>query len=81
MDQRSDLYCVGLILYEMLAGRRAFDSLDWLTLLAKHALEPPPSLIGIPLTLETIVMKALQRSRKREFNQPQTSRACWRISS
>ena len=61
LDQRSDLYSVGLILYEMLAGHRAFDSLDWLTLLAKHALEAPPSLTGIPPALETIVMKALQK--------------------
>ena len=61
LDQRSDLYSVGLILYEMLAGYRAFDSSDWLTLLAKHALEPPPSLNGIAPALETIVKKALQK--------------------
>lgn len=61
LDQRSDLYSVGLMLYEMLAGYRAFDSPDWLSLLNQHAFNAPPALVGIAAPLENIVMKALEK--------------------
>jgi eukaryotic-like serine/threonine-protein kinase len=44
IDARADIYAVGVILYETLAGRPPFDSEDPVTLLKMHVKSPPPPL-------------------------------------
>jgi tRNA A-37 threonylcarbamoyl transferase component Bud32 len=44
VDPRADLYALGLVLYEMLAGHPAFESGEIVALLAKQLTEPPPPL-------------------------------------
>ena len=62
VDQRTDIYALGLTLYEMLTLRPAFDGRDHSDLLRQIAQEepvPPRRLDpAIPRDLETIVMKA-----------------------
>ena len=62
VDQRTDIYALGLTLYEMLTLRPAFDGRDHSDLLRQIAQEEPvpPRRIdpAIPRDLETIVMKA-----------------------
>ena len=64
-DARSDIYSLGLTLYEMLALRPAYEASDASSLMRKISEEPPPRLAsvaaGIPRDLETIVMKAVAR--------------------
>ncbi len=64
-DARSDVYGLGLTLYEMLALRPAYEAPDASSLMRKISEEPPPRLAavaaGIPQDLETIVMKAIAR--------------------
>jgi eukaryotic-like serine/threonine-protein kinase len=47
MDHRGDLYSVGVILYEMLAGRQPFAGGSTMELLLAHATEAPPSFARI----------------------------------
>jgi serine/threonine-protein kinase len=42
LDQRSDLYALGCVLYEMLAGQPPFTGATARAILARHALEPGP---------------------------------------
>jgi eukaryotic-like serine/threonine-protein kinase len=62
-DARSDIYSLGLTLYELLVGRPAFPELDRVRLLhriAVHDIPAPRSLVpGLPRALETIILKAL----------------------
>ncbi len=62
-DARSDVYSLGLTLYEMLALRPAYEGSDASSLLRKVAEGPPPRLAsvapGIPRDMETIIMKAI----------------------
>lgn len=71
IDHRSDIFSLGIILYEMLTGRRLFktDS-DTATLEKIKAVDiyPPSSLNSrIPQPLEYIVLKALARDREDRY--------------
>jgi serine/threonine protein kinase len=71
LDERSDIYCLGLIIYEMLAGRRPFEDRGFLPLLNSHAYEAPPPLSGIPKALADLTLAALEKDPARR---PQTAK-------
>ncbi len=71
LDTRSDIFAFGVVLYEMVTGRRPFDGeskLSTLTLIL-HQEPPPPSQLaeGIPADLEKIIARCLRKSRDRRF--------------
>jgi tetratricopeptide (TPR) repeat protein len=70
-DERSDLYAVGLVLYEMLTGRRPPGDGGSVPLALRDASEgcPPPSRLApeVPGTLDTLVMRCLERDPARRF--------------
>jgi len=66
VDLRSDLFSLGIILHEMLTGRRLFKTGSEFTTLEriKSCEVPPPSYVNarVPEALDRIVMKALARA-------------------
>ncbi|UCC84537.1 MAG: protein kinase [Gemmatimonadota bacterium] len=71
VDARSDVYALGCVVYEMVAGRAPFEGDTPQALLAKHAVERAPSLrssdASIPLFLERAVERALAKDPADRF--------------
>jgi len=70
-DERSDIYAVGVILYEMLAGRSLFDANTKNEYLQKHINDIPisPSKFnpGIWPKLESVILKCLDKNREKRY--------------
>ena len=73
IDARTDLYSVGIVLFEMIAGRTPFHDDDRTTLLRKHVTDPvPPLHVAAPddvpaAALEAIVARALAKLPDQRF--------------
>jgi eukaryotic-like serine/threonine-protein kinase len=67
LDARSDLYSLGVIVYQMLAGRAPFVDDDAVVVMARHIKDTPPSFgelspeLRIPPPLEAVVRRALSK--------------------
>ncbi|MBI2389941.1 MAG: serine/threonine protein kinase [Deltaproteobacteria bacterium] len=71
LDARSDLYTVGLILFQMVTGRHCFPDEDAVVVMARHiqSLPPRPREIapdaGISRKLEAVILHALAKDPRR----------------
>ncbi len=67
VDARSDLYAMGLVLYECLAGRPPFVRTDPLQILVAHRQEAPPPLpeeLPIPAAVRDVVARSLEKRKE-----------------
>lgn len=76
-DVRSDLYSLGIVVYEMLAGARPFTGQSLLVLMQQHLTIPPPPFsqsapsAHIPKPVEELVRRLLAKEPSDRFQTPQ----------
>ncbi|HSS45173.1 MAG TPA: serine/threonine-protein kinase, partial [Thermoanaerobaculia bacterium] len=73
LDGRSDLYCLGLVLYELMTGKRPYGGETAAELLKAHLLSPPIPFSEsdpegkVPPELRDAILKALEKKREDRF--------------
>ncbi len=73
IDGRSDLYAIGVILFQMLTARRPFEGENQSQVYKKILVDPVPTFAAVkarvdPPELEAIVMRALQKEPEHRFD-------------
>ena len=61
VDKSTDIYSLGIMLYEMLAGTVPFQADTTFGMLMKHINEPPPPIAGISPDVQAIINRALAK--------------------
>ncbi len=71
VDARTDLFSLGVVLYEMLAGQRPFAGVNMIDVLGAILNQEPPPLPDAPPELQRIVTQALQKDRAARYQTAQ----------
>ena len=72
-DPRSDVYSLGILVYQMLAGRPPFQGKDYLEVIFQHMKEPPRPIrevngsADVPPEVEAVIVRCLQKDPAGRF--------------
>ncbi len=72
-DQRSDIYALGVVLYEALCGKPPFQARQYVAVLLKHVHDAPPPLasmrpgLEVPEPIQQLVLRCLEKDRDQRF--------------
>jgi len=71
VDQRSDIYSLGVILFEMVTGRVPFEGETPLSVAMKHKSEEPPDPrevnVHVPEGLSRVILKCMEKKRESRY--------------
>ncbi len=79
LTHRSDLYSVGIIIFELLTGRLPFTGAETMDVLLAHATEPPPAFNAVGAGSVSAAIEAVVRSclAKNPADRPASARELW----
>jgi serine/threonine-protein kinase len=71
VDRRTDIYSLGIMMYEMAAGRVPFDAENFMGILSQHMYKSPDSLRAIrtdlPVALDAIILRCISKKAENRF--------------
>jgi len=71
LDRRTDIFSLGVILYEMASGQRPFQGESGASLVSSILRDPPPPLTGpgteLPYHLGRVILRCLEKDPKRRY--------------
>ena len=71
IDHRSDIYGLGVIMYEMLTGQKPYEAADQFGVLVKHVSEPVPEILKVnpdlPEDVDAIIKKSMAKNRNDRY--------------
>ncbi|WNG31110.1 serine/threonine protein kinase [Cystobacter fuscus] len=84
LDGRADLYALGVIAYQLLAGRRPFEEKSLTALLLAHQTKQPipPHVLrsGVPSALSSVILRALAKDPEDRYQNASTLRGALQVA-
>lgn len=72
VDGRTDIYAVGIILFEMLTGKQPYEADTPMAVAFKHITDPVPQILesnpSLPSDVETVIQKAMAKNKDDRFS-------------
>jgi serine/threonine-protein kinase len=84
LDARSDIYAVGVLMFQLVTGDLPFKAETALGIVTKHITEAPPSPravrpeVGIPPGVEAIILRCMEKRAERRYQTAEELGAAWK---
>ena len=69
-DERTDIYSLGIVLYELLTGHVPFDGETTMSIILKQVTEPPPPVPGLSPELQHVLDRSLAKKPEDRYQTP-----------